>query len=597
MNISLLFKSAQKFGITKRIILTLFLMSAMSTLFELISVSIFLPIFDLLQGENATSLNSGDNRFIARLTSILRDIGIDLNLGSLLMLVFLLFGVSRFVIFYATKFNSKITNTHIKLLRDKLFEAYMFSNSDYHDKNPIGDLTNTVSTEAKNAITGAMRPANFSVSLISIIGSIILLFLLSYKMTSIAIIMIIFSMAIPIGWVKETANVSRRITKSNKWASSFIVDRIRSARLVRLAGTEQAEFDLFGVLTNNQSSNTFKIQILKAKTALVIEPLLIGFSLLMLYIGYVYFEMSFSVIGIYLLVVMRLTPMVKMLMSEMHAMNNALGPIELVNLKLKQMTNDKEIDQGQLTLTSFNKGLVFNNVSYKYKDSRDFALKNVTLKIMPNSMTAIVGPSGSGKSTLVDMIPRLRSSSIGEITLNNIDINKYSLKSLRGFISYLTQDAQIFDGSIIDHIRYGKKCATMKEVEHVVHLSGLSSFIKTLPDGYTTLLGEGAVRLSGGQRQRLDLARALLKNAPILILDEPTSSLDAKSESDFFKSIAKIQSVTGVAIVVVVHKLKLIKNADQIIVLNNGELECIGSHDQLIKYPNWYSETLKSHGE
>ncbi|MBT5399936.1 ABC transporter ATP-binding protein [bacterium] len=597
MNISLLFKSAQKFGITKRIILTLFLMSAMSTLFELISVSIFLPIFDLLQGENATSLNSGDNRFIARLTSILRDIGIDLNLGSLLMLVFLLFGVSRFVIFYATKFNSKITNTHIKLLRDKLFEAYMFSNSDYHDKNPIGDLTNTVSTEAKNAITGAMRPVNFSVSLISIIGSIILLFLLSYKMTSIAIIMIIFSMAIPIGWVKETANVSRRITKSNKWASSFIVDRIRSARLVRLAGTEQAEFDLFGVLTNNQSSNTFKIQILKAKTALVIEPLLIGFSLLMLYIGYVYFEMSFSVIGIYLLVVMRLTPMVKMLMSEMHAMNNALGPIELVNLKLKQMTNDKEIDQGQLTLTSFNKGLVFNNVSYKYKDSRDFALKNVTLKIMPNSMTAIVGPSGSGKSTLVDMIPRLRSSSIGEITLNNIDINKYSLKSLRGFISYLTQDAQIFDGSIIDHIRYGKKCATMKEVEHVVHLSGLSSFIKTLPDGYTTLLGEGAVRLSGGQRQRLDLARALLKNAPILILDEPTSSLDAKSESDFFKSIAKIQSVTGVAIVVVVHKLKLIKNADQIIVLNNGELECIGSHDQLIKYPNWYSETLKSHGE
>ncbi len=597
MNISLLFKSAQKFGITKRIILTLFLMSAMSTLFELISVSIFLPIFDLLQGENATSLNSGDNRFIAQLTSILRDIGIDLNLGSLLILVFLLFGVSRFVIFYATKFNSKITNTHIKLLRDKLFEAYMFSNSDYHDKNPIGDLTNTVSTEAKNAITGAMRPVNFSVSLISIIGSIILLFLLSYKMTFIAIIMIIFSMAIPIRWVKETANVSRRITKSNKWASSFIVDRIRSARLVRLAGTEQAEFDLFGVLTNNQSSNTFKIQILKAKTALVIEPLLIGFSLLMLYIGYVYFEMSFSVIGIYLLVVMRLTPMVKMLMSEMHAMNNALGPIELVNLKLKQMANDKEIDQGQLTLTSFNKGLVFNNVSYKYKDSRDFALKNVTLKIMPNSMTAIVGPSGSGKSTLIDMIPRLRSSSIGEITLNNIDINKYSLKSLRGFISYLTQDAQIFDGSIIDHIRYGKKCATMKEVEHVVHLSGLSSFIKTLPDGYTTLLGEGAVRLSGGQRQRLDLARALLKNAPILILDEPTSSLDAKSESDFFKSIAKIQSVTGVAIVVVVHKLKLIKNADQIIVLNNGELECIGSHDQLIKYPNWYSETLKLHGE
>ncbi len=597
MNISLLFKSAQKFGITKRIILTLFLMSAMSTLFELISVSIFLPIFDLLQGENATSLNSGDNRFIAQLTSILRDIGIDLNLGSLLILVFLLFGVSRFVIFYATKFNSKITNTHIKLLRDKLFEAYMFSNSDYHDKNPIGDLTNTVSTEAKNAITGAMRPVNFSVSLISIIGSIILLFLLSYKMTFIAIIMIIFSMAVPIRWVKETANVSRRITKSNKWASSFIVDRIRSARLVRLAGTEQAEFDLFGVLTNNQSSNTFKIQILKAKTALVIEPLLIGFSLLMLYIGYVYFEMSFSVIGIYLLVVMRLTPMVKMLMSEMHAMNNALGPIELVNLKLKQMANDKEIDQGQLTLTSFNKGLVFNNVSYKYKDSRDFALKNVTLKIMPNSMTAIVGPSGSGKSTLIDMIPRLRSSSIGEITLNNIDINKYSLKSLRGFISYLTQDAQIFDGSIIDHIRYGKKCATMKEVEHVVHLSGLSSFIKTLPDGYNTLLGEGAVRLSGGQRQRLDLARALLKNAPILILDEPTSSLDAKSESDFFKSIAKIQSVTGVAIVVVVHKLKLIKNADQIIVLNNGELECIGSHDQLIKYPNWYSETLKLHGE
>jgi len=193
----------------------------------------------------------------------------------------------------------------------------------------------------------------------------------------------------------------------------------------------------------------------------------------------------------------------------------------------------------------------------------------------------------------VDLIPRLRYPNSGVIKFNKILIEKYALKSLRNIISYLPQSTQVFSGTVEEHIRYGKENATMDEVYDAAILSGADGFIRNLVDGYNTILTDDALNLSGGQRQRLDLARAIIKNSKILILDEPSSSLDAESEAKFRAALNRIRSNKDLMVIMVTHRLLNAHTADHIIVLNCGEIENEGTHLELINTKGWYRDAWK----
>ena len=202
----------------------------------------------------------------------------------------------------------------------------------------------------------------------------------------------------------------------------------------------------------------------------------------------------------------------------------------------------------------------------------------------------MVGPSGSGKSTLIDLLPRLRSPTKGFIHVDGVNINNFTLRSVRQLISYAPQFPQIFNGTVKSHILYGKINATNEEVLEAAHLAGAESFIDKLPNGFDTILGDDAVKLSGGQRQRLDLARALVRKAPILIFDEPTSNLDAESEEIFKQVLGEIRKETNTTIIIVSHRLASIIDADKIIVLNQGKVEMSGVHSKLLSQDGWYAK-------
>jgi ABC-type multidrug transport system fused ATPase/permease subunit len=176
----------------------------------------------------------------------------------------------------------------------------------------------------------------------------------------------------------------------------------------------------------------------------------------------------------------------------------------------------------------------------------------------------------------------------GVVQIDSILISDYTLKSLRKAIAYSPQSPQIFDGTVKDHIRYGKSDATNEEVIEAAKLAGVDTFIDRLPDGYDTFLGEDAVRLSGGQKQRLDLARTLVSEPQIMIFDEPTSNLDVDSEEMFRKTIERIRRKTNTTIIIVAHRLSSIFDSDQIIVLNQGRVESTGKHIDLIQQGGWY---------
>ena len=256
------------------------------------------------------------------------------------------------------------------------------------------------------------------------------------------------------------------------------------------------------------------------------------------------------------------------------------------------MISEVEYDIGKKKIKDFDK-IKFKNILYRYPGANEDAIKNISITISSGSVVALVSPSGSGKSTFIDLLPRLRKPTMGKIYLDNELIEQYSLQSIRQLISYAPQNPQLFNGTIKEHIKLGNKHATDIEVKNAAYLSGAEEFINNSKNGYETIVGEDGVKLSGGQKQRLDLARALISNSSILILDEPTSNLDVESEEKFNNSLDKIHNETDTTIIIVTHSLSGISNADNIVIFNNGVVENQGTHDELLMQDGWYSKAWK----
>jgi ATP-binding cassette subfamily B protein len=222
----------------------------------------------------------------------------------------------------------------------------------------------------------------------------------------------------------------------------------------------------------------------------------------------------------------------------------------------------------------------FEDVGFKYPDGPD-VLHDITFEARPGEMIALVGLTGAGKTTLVSLIPRFYDATEGRVLLDGIDVRQYRLRSLRERIAIVLQDPVLFAGTIADNLRYGRLDATREEIEAAARAAHAHDFISSLPKGYDTEVAEAGGSLSGGERQRLSVARAILKDAPILILDEPTSSLDAISEEIVFAALRRLRA--GRTTIVIAHRLSTVRDSDRILVLDGGRIAAEGRHDDLLK--------------
>src|SRR5213594_4371902 len=237
-------------------------------------------------------------------------------------------------------------------------------------------------------------------------------------------------------------------------------------------------------------------------------------------------------------------------------------------------------------LDAFRHALVFENVSFRHGGSDDLTLRDVSLSIKKGEVVAFVGMSGAGKSTLMDLLPRFHDVSAGRITLDGHDLRDVTQASLRALIGIVTQETFLFSDSVYYNIAYGRLGAPFEDVVRAARQAHAEEFIAGCPDGYQTLVGERGVRLSGGQRQRIAIARAFLKNPPILILDEATSDLDAESEFMIQQALAEL--MRGRTVLVIAHRLATVRNADRIVVVHEGRLAEVGRHDELLAREGLY---------
>ncbi len=258
------------------------------------------------------------------------------------------------------------------------------------------------------------------------------------------------------------------------------------------------------------------------------------------------------------------------------------------NRVLDLLDTEKNIISGELTVSenNFDGSIRFENIQFDYRTRPDI-INNLNITINPGDTVAFVGPTGAGKSTITKLLLRFYDPTSGRITLDGIDIREFKLYNYRGGIGFVSQDVFLLDGSVFENIVYGKHDAIIEEVIEAAKISEVHDFVESLPDGYDTLVGERGQKLSGGQKQRISIARAILKNPPILILDEATSNVDNETEAAIQRSIDKI--IVDRTVIVIAHRLSTIRNADQIFVLDHGSLVEKGTHEELLALNNQYA--------
>jgi subfamily B ATP-binding cassette protein MsbA len=477
-------------------------------------------------------------------------------------------------------------------LRNNVLKAYARTGLEYQNEVSSGGLQAMLTGELSQSVRWVVFPLEIINLVILNIVYLLLLIVLSWKMAiCISVILCVAGYGVR-HWTKLMKELGRRGVDVNVRVGKYLGERVRNWKFARLSGTEDEELEEFASLNRSVTKISVTSQVIAARTEAVVEPIVIFSCILFISLSITVFGVSLEGVGLFALISLRLTPVGKIVIEKIQAFNKVRGAVDSLEGRLSKMEVSEELDDGQEDLPSSIHLVKFRNVHYSHPKSQKEAIKSISCELRSNSLVGVVGASGSGKSTFTEMIPRFRNATHGEIFFDDKRIETYTLSSLRRQISYLPQDLQYFSCSIEEHISYGVPEYHKAAMERALILSGAKGFVDELPEGLNTQLGEDGVGLSGGQRQRIDLARALLRNCAILILDEPTNGLDTLNINEFAQTINTIRTETKLLIILITHELALVKKADKILVFSEGTIKEQGTYDELMTMGNWYSEAI-----
>ena len=453
--------------------------------------------------------------------------------------------------------------------------------------NDVGMITNLVSTAILNLFKDSL----------TLIGLLSVMFYQNWKLSLFAIIMIpIASLA-----AKSLGKRIRKVTvqQMDRFGvlNSYLIEIFKNHKLTKIFQKENYESKRANEYIENLKNSSRKINIIFVRASPIMEFLTgIMIAILIYYAAKLIsnneLEVSnfFSFLAAMMLAYQPVRSLATLNISVQQGLSGARRVLPIIDNipEIKDNTNARELifKKGQIT---------FENVNFKYSTKETQILNSINLNIPGEKMTALVGQSGAGKSTILNLIPRFYNISSGDIKIDKQSIYQSTIHSLRKNISLVSQDTTLFDDTIYNNIAYANSNASINEIKEAANYSFANEFIDKLPDKYDTIIGENGVRLSGGEKQRLSIARAILKESPIILLDEATSSLDAETEDKIQKAINFLTK--GRTTIVIAHRLSTILNSDKIYVIDNGMVESEGKHEELLKssnvYKNFYEKQIK----
>ena len=526
-----------------------------------------------------------------------KDQGLILIIPLLIIIAFSTKGVSLYI---AKVLMIKTSEEVKKSIQINMLSSFIKADTetieDKHTGKYISNLNfdvNQITAMLSNAILNLFKDG------LTLIGLLFVMFFQNWRLSLIAIIMIPIATFTAKKLGKRIGKVATEAQEKSGDLNKYLVDLFKNHKIIKIFQREEYENERSEKFVNELKEKSIKILTVFIRSTPIMEILTgIMIAILIFYSGKMIMNEQLSINNFFsfLAAMMLAYQPVKSLATVNIAFGQGLSAarriIPIIDQKNKISNN---IDANELRVTDAT--IQIKDLSFSYKSNdKNIVLKNINMHIAGKKMTALVGHSGSGKSTLLNLIPRVYEAETGEILIDNQKIKDVNLNSLRKEISIVDQNTTLFDDTVFNNIKYAKPSASDDEIYRAAKISMSSDFIEKLEHKYETYIGENGVKLSGGEKQRLSIARALLKDSKIILLDEATSSLDSETEEKIQKAISELTK--NKTTVVIAHRLSTILNSENIYVIDKGIVNASGNHEELMKnsmlYKNFYDRQIKS---
>jgi ABC-type multidrug transport system fused ATPase/permease subunit len=470
--------------------------------------------------------------------------------------------------------NAKIQQGFIRYLREETYTSILQSNWSFFLHVKKSNLINTMTTEVNRVSGGVFMLLQFLAALVFTVIQIVFAYWLSPKMTLFVLLFGISMVFCSRSLIKKSNTIgSKSVELSNEYLGGM-TDQLNAIKEIKTNTLEASHIKWFHQMNEKMESNILelvKLKTISQFTYKLVSAILIAFFV---FLSVRLFKSQPGELLLINIIFARLWPRFTGIQSSLEQMGSMLPSFNvLINLQ-KQCLDSREITDevlGKKDTIRINNEIECSKVYFRYnKKLHDYALKNINLKIPANKMTAIVGHSGAGKSTLIDILTGLNQPESGEVLIDGVSLKKEDLLSFRRTISYVPQDPSLFNSTIRENLLIINESANEEELWEALDFAAATDFVKRLPEGLETLIGDRGIKLSGGERQRIVLARAILKNPSILVLDEATSALDSENEEKIQEALKRLKGKR--TLIVIAHRLSTIKDADQVIVLDHGEI-------------------------
>ena len=480
-------------------------------------------------------------------------------------------------------------------LRDKLYIQFHKLSLSFFDKQKSGEHTSIVVNDVGNMrqalTTGFQR---IFVEPINIMAFTSLLFIINWKLAAIAITIIPLAGFVIVNISRSIRRKSRRTAAKIAGITNIITETLTSMRVVKAFAMEDYEIDRYTNETKNYYHLIFRRALLRSLAPPITETLGVIIGIALLWIGG---KEVLNAQGLTSEDFIRFILIMFSALQPVRSLSNVFSEIQvgaasaervfgILDTKPAIIDSDSAIED-----IAFNKNLEFDHVFFQYNDEEEHVLEDISFSLTKGSVVALVGVSGAGKSTIADLIPRFYDVQEGAISIDGQDIRDLKIKSLRDLLGIVGQEVILFNDSIKNNIQYGLKNVNRDQIAAAAKMANAIEFIEDMPLGFETVIGEKGVKLSGGQKQRIAIARAILKNPPILILDEATSSLDTESEQLVQQAIEQLMKDRTV--LVIAHRLSTVRNANKIIVMEKGRIIEKGKHSELYQKDGVYRRLYK----
>ena len=524
--------------------------------------------------------------------------GSKMHFAGIAALTFVLISITGAIASYIDNYYTESVGQYVAHdLRRRMYHHLQRLSLGYYNTHQTGTLLSTITTDIQT-IQGFASSSTLDIliDLLTILCMLGLMFWLNWDFTLIAIAVTPFLLLFVSRFKKAVKKATREVRREQSEIVAVVQQGLESIQVVKAFGQEKAEEELLDEVSRATVSAALKARSVKSLLSPVVTITVAACTAVVLWRGAALILRDAITVGeltVYLAYLTKFFKPVKDLATTTNAIAQAAVGAERVRAVLDTDTVIPEKPDA-IEPENLAGDIEFEHVAFGY-DPAVPILTDVSFRINPGQFVGVVGPTGAGKSTIVSLIPRFYDVQAGVIKVDGKDVTDYKLSALRHQIGYVLQETVLFHGTILENIAFGRPDATREEIVAAAKLANADDFISRMPDGYDTTVGERGSTLSGGQRQRIGIARVMIRNSPILILDEPTAALDSESEKLVIDALERLMK--GRTVITIAHRLSTIRDADRIIVISNGIVAENGNHEELIALNGIYAGLYRTQFE